>query len=676
MRRHEQFSDSQKVYQMCTPHPKPLLQGRRSLVRHGTLDYFSPNTISRKPRYFFLFSDCLLLTKRTGTQKFWLKVYIHLGPNIHIIPMWDSPDFEFRLLIDEKGTLAKRKQRRLILYGQNKSHKEAWLSDLLHCLWDSTGRKGPDPSIRDDKKEVKSPRGKKEDNTGKWSCSNCTYLNKPDASHCDMCGGAKFGGDVEEYDSSDDEEKRRRREKKDRQNKQGGGQGDNFADTSNPLLLFDPFSDNKGPEASFDPSQHRGVDQFGQAVPKGVMLEGDNPYGSSNPYGAGAGYPSGGAPYGSGAGGPFDPSQGAYGGAATAGAYGSGASPYGMGVETAGLAGGAYAGGVSPYAYGGVAAGSPYGTDPSGLYDAARNASAALGGMFATAPGSGGAAGAGLAGAGLGGAGGFGAGVATTSPPLSGGSAGSPATSQREDNLDDLAQKELLEATRVIEQLAAQLASRPRKAPPRTAETEHLEITTEEISDAIMDGAQAIARAASALMRAAALAQEERVKLNTHRSASDGSPYHADPVWANGLISAARNVVATTQYLVTTSNAAANGQAGEETLVASARAVGAATAHLVAAQKAKGDVNSQASRELDDAARGIARATASLVEAAKLASTPAPAPAPTSAVPDKYTMTDKQIREIEAQTKLLQLEKETQRAREELLKMRKQEYSG
>jgi hypothetical protein len=179
MRRHEQFSDSQKVYQMCTPHPKPLLQGRRSLVRHGTLDYFSPNTISRKPRYFFLFSDCLLLTKRTGTQKFWLKVYIHLGPNIHIIPMWDSPDFEFRLLIDEKvriarsprgatqnvffdrlfgsfealheinratrwhlqGTLAKRKQRRLILYGQNKSHKEAWLSDLLHCLWDSTGRK-------------------------------------------------------------------------------------------------------------------------------------------------------------------------------------------------------------------------------------------------------------------------------------------------------------------------------------------------------------------------------------------------------------------------------------------------------------------------------------------------------------------------------------------------------
>jgi talin len=294
--------------------------------------------------------------------------------------------------------------------------------------------------------------------------------------------------------------------------------------------------------------------------------------------------------------------------------------------------------------------------------------------MFATqgAPGSGG-----FAGAGVGGVGGVGAGVGVpTSPPVSSGSGGSPAGSQREDNLDDLAQKELLEATRVIEMLAAQLASRPRKAPPRTAETEHLEITTEEISDAIMDGAQAIARAASALMRAAALAQEERVKLNTHRSATDGSPYHADPVWANGLISAARNVVATTQYLVSTSNAAANGQAGEETLVASARAVGAATAHLVAAQKAKGDVNSQASRELDDAARGIARATAALVEAAKLASTPAPAPAQTSAVPDKYTMTDKQIREIEAQTKLLQLEKETQRAREELLNMRKQEYKG
>jgi len=325
--------------------------------------------------------------------------------------------------------------------------------------------------------------------------------------------------------------------------------------------------------------------------------------------------------------------------------------PYG--AESAGIST-AYPGGASAYGYAGTGT-APYGsgTDPSGLYDAAKNLSAAMGGMFVSGPGgsTGGAASAGAGGVG---------GTATSAEP----------------DLDDLAQKELLEATRVIEQIAAQLASRPRRAPPRTPATEHAEITTEEISDAILDGAQAIAKAASALMKAASLAQEERVKNNAHMATTTGGRYHSDPVWANGLISAARNVVASTQYLVTTANSAANGQASQESLVASAKGVGASTAHLVAAQKAKGDVNSKASRELDEAAKGITRATASLVEAAKLASTPSPAPAPVSAIPDKYSLTEKQVREIEYQTRLLQLEKETQEAREELLKMRKQEYQS
>lgn len=665
-------------------------------MRHGTLDYFSPNTVSRKPRYFFLFSDSLLLTKRTGPQKFWLKIYIHLGPNVHVIPMWDSPDFEFRLLIDEKGTLAKRKQRRLILYGQNKGHKEAWLSDLLHCLWDSTGRKGPDPSIRE-KKEVKTVT-KKENEADKWSCSNCTYLNKPGSSHCDMCGGAKFGGDVDEY-SDEEEERRKRKERKETSSKKKKEEEEEYHDNSNPLLLFDPFSNNKAPDTGFDPNQHKGIDQYGQAVPKGVMLETDsNPYGGTNPYGApyGAGGVGaatvgvGGTPYGVGGtsgsfGAPYGSGGSAYGasGGYGYGAYGSGGSAlgsaggssfgdvsqsgpgmaYGMNPATAGHASAYVGGSASPYPVGGV---SPqgFGADPNsaGFYDAARNASSALGGMFGTAA--------------LGPSGGTtsptpSGGLPVSTPPGSGGG-----SSPYESNLDDVAQKELLEATRAIEQLAAQLASRPRKAAPRPPGSEHAEITTEEVSDAIMDGAQAIAKAATALMRAASLAQEERVKHNTQHS-TPGKPYHTDPLWANGLISAARGVVATTQHLVSTSNSAASGQAGEETLVASARAVGVSTAQLVAAQKAKGDVNSQASKELDDAARGIARATAMLVEAAKLAQTPVPAsPVQQPAVPDKYSMTDKQIREIEAQTRLLQLEKETQRAREELLQMRKKEYQS
>ncbi len=64
------------------------------------------------------------------------------------------------------------------------------------------------------------------------------------------------------------------------------------------------------------------------------------------------------------------------------------------------------------------------------------------------------------------------------------------------------------------------------------------------------------------------------------------------------------------------------------------------------------------------------------MEAAKFASTPVAAPAAPQVDPGKYNLTGKQVKEIEAQTRLLKLEKEAQRAREELAKLRKNEYRG
>ena len=96
------MSDVEKVYEMLKPKPKPLLVGERSLVRHGELGYFSPNTMSKKMRYFFLFSDCFLLTKRMGQAKFQLKIYIHLRGSIKLVTLSGSPTHEFRLLVAEK----------------------------------------------------------------------------------------------------------------------------------------------------------------------------------------------------------------------------------------------------------------------------------------------------------------------------------------------------------------------------------------------------------------------------------------------------------------------------------------------------------------------------------------------------------------------------------------------
>ncbi len=97
-------TDAEKLYEMIAPKPKFLIQRPRQLVRHGELLYFSPNTMSKKPRYFWLFEDCLLLTKRLGAQKFDLQIVIHFSPSIKVICMNDSPTYEFRLLVPDKVT--------------------------------------------------------------------------------------------------------------------------------------------------------------------------------------------------------------------------------------------------------------------------------------------------------------------------------------------------------------------------------------------------------------------------------------------------------------------------------------------------------------------------------------------------------------------------------------------
>ncbi|KAL6043373.1 NUP214 domain-containing protein [Balamuthia mandrillaris] len=131
------LSDVRKVYSMLTPKPKPLLTEARKLIRHGELIYFSPNTMSKKPRYFFLFDTCLLLTKKKSSHKYWLKVFIYLGPNMKLIS--DESDTQFRLV-----TAAGQP---IIMFGRSLAHKEPWVRDLKHCLWLARGKPGPDPAL-------------------------------------------------------------------------------------------------------------------------------------------------------------------------------------------------------------------------------------------------------------------------------------------------------------------------------------------------------------------------------------------------------------------------------------------------------------------------------------------------------------------------------------------------
>ena len=148
--------------------------------------------------------------------------------------------------------------------------------------------------------------------------------------------------------------------------------------------------------------------------------------------------------------------------------------------------------------------------------------------------------------------------------------------------------------------------------------------------------------------------------------------YKKDSIWANGLISASKAVAGACQQLVTTANNAVQGKAQEEELVAVARAVAAATAQLVASSRVKSDPNSENLKALTSAAKNVASSTSQLVEAAK---TVASYKEEEEEEEMASTYTGNAVKQIEAQMRVLKLEKELEKARESMLKSRKNEYN-
>src|SRR5262249_15249557 len=147
-------------------------------------------------------------------------------------------------------------------------------------------------------------------------------------------------------------------------------------------------------------------------------------------------------------------------------------------------------------------------------------------------------------------------------------------------------------------------------------------------------------------------AQRERCE-----SKKDGkSLYRRDPLWANGLISAAQQVAGSVQQLVISANKAVQGDAEEEELVAAARMVAGATAQLVSASRAKAaDPFSSTQKLLSSAAKSVAEATSALVTAAKEAAR-AQEEKEEELLFSNYSASKKQ--EFEAQVQILKMEKE------------------
>jgi talin len=237
------------------------------------------------------------------------------------------------------------------------------------------------------------------------------------------------------------------------------------------------------------------------------------------------------------------------------------------------------------------------------------------------------------------------------------------------NDLDKVAEEELRKCADIISQAAQTLLNY--KPPPREKKIPGV-LDQIDINEAIVKAAQAIAASTGTLVTNAYDAQRERV-ADKGKNPRSGR-YQNDPTWANGLISASHSVAGSVQALVKSANQAAAGKAEEESLVASARSVASATAHLVSASKAKSDPNSKAQQSLAAAAKSVATATSALVSAAGQAAQFTEQDEEEDINKYNFGSAAGKAKDLEQQTLILKLEKELERERKRMANMRKAKY--
>jgi talin len=233
-------------------------------------------------------------------------------------------------------------------------------------------------------------------------------------------------------------------------------------------------------------------------------------------------------------------------------------------------------------------------------------------------------------------------------------------------NLDAQAAIELRKCAQVIEESAKKLLAA--KPPARALKTPGV-LDKLDVTDAILDSATAIARATGSLVSSAAKAQHERTERVDGRNTAK---YSNDPTWAQGLISAAHDVSGSVQSLVIAANDAAHGRASEEALVASAKSVAVATAHLVSAAKVKADPDSATQRSLTAAAKAVANATSELVRATQTISFENPSEV---VIGVEGIPLGKKL-EIEQRMKIIQLERMLEKERDRMAAYNRAKYAA
>jgi len=148
---------------------------------------------------------------------------------------------------------------------------------------------------------------------------------------------------------------------------------------------------------------------------------------------------------------------------------------------------------------------------------------------------------------------------------------------------------------------------------------------------------------------------------------SSGDAHNKDSMWSEGLVGAARMVAAATSTLCEAANAAVQGNASEEKLIASAKAVANSTAQLLMACMVKADQHSENAQRLQSAGNKVKKAADVLVKAAQNAAVFEEQEVEVSL---QSSVVYGMAAEIQAQEEILRRERELELARKQLAKIR------
>ncbi|ORZ33977.1 I/LWEQ domain-domain-containing protein [Catenaria anguillulae PL171] len=194
---------------------------------------------------------------------------------------------------------------------------------------------------------------------------------------------------------------------------------------------------------------------------------------------------------------------------------------------------------------------------------------------------------------------------------------------------------------------------------------------------------RAVALTTFDLIKSAAVCQREvsirSAQTPTPTSPTSGAKYMDDGTWSDGLVSAAKQVAQAMQELIATATPtgdATQPAASRERLIACAKAVASATVQVVAAASVKSESNAPSLVKLKASAKTVVQTAETMVNKIK-----------TSNVVDKglgdellalkpSNQTSARLALLEAQTSVLTMEAELERARARLTNIKKARYSG